>query len=172
MENFLDKYKQDGKQITTGDFIYYVFSDSRQTLTELVKAGYLLHGSSREIIGKLKPHRAHDEVKQFGNQKGIYLSLDPIQAMFTALTGGVKGIKARKNSIRSRINDKGQIKYLETYFAVSNPENIRDRGYVYVFSKSVVDASESNEYISRKPIQPELVIQVEKEDFPYKIEKI
>jgi hypothetical protein len=141
-------------------------------LNNLVNHRYLLHGTSREIEGKLVPHQAYDEVKKFGNQKAIYLTSNPLTAIFTALTGGVEDIDARRNSIRSTKGKDGNYEYIETYFAVSDPAKVRKKGYVYIFNEDVAEENENNEYISRKPIKPIMIIQVQRKDFPYKIEKI
>jgi len=160
------------KKFKNGSFVFYTFPHPQKFFNNLVNYGYLLHGTSREIRGELIPHQAYDEAKKFGNQKAIYLTSDPLTAIFTALTGGVQDIGARRNSIKSRRGKDGNYEYIETYFAVSNPAKIREKGYVYIFNKDVAEASDNNEYISRKPIKPIMIIQVEGKDFPYKIEMI
>lgn len=159
-------------KVKNGDFVFYKFLHPHELLKNLVNNGYILHGTSREIEGKLVPHQAYDEAKKFGNQKAIYLTSDPLTAIFTALTGGVEEIDARRNSIKSKRGKDGNYEYMETYFAVSNPSKVREKGYIYIFNKDVAEENESNEFISKKPIKPIMIIQVERKDFPYEIEKI
>ncbi len=172
VSNILDYTKQVPEKVKSGDFVYYIFPNPQKFLSNLVNQGYLLHGTSRKIEEELIPQQEYDEAKKFGNQKAIYLTSDPLVAIFTALTGGVNEIDARRNSIRSKRGEDGNYEYIETYFAVSDPVKVSEKGYVYIFNNNVTDANENNEYISRKPIKPLMIIQVERKDFPYKIEKI
>lgn len=164
--------KHDGRIVKKRKFVFYTIEQPQKFLNWLISEGFLLHGSSREIIGALVPQQANDLAKEFGNKKAIYLTQDPLVAIFCALTGGVKGIKIRRNSIRSRLNQLGNIEYIDTNFAVSDTEKIQKIGYVYVFTKEVIDEQENNEFISKKPIKPQLVIQIKRKDFPYPIRQI
>ena len=169
---YLRDIKNRGTKGNHGKFHFITLTNPKETLISLVNHGYVLHGSSRKIEGALLPRQAYDSSKKFGNQVAVYLTKDPLLAMFTALCGGVEGITARRNSIRSTMDDKGRMNYTKTYFAVDNPELIKDKGYVYVFPVDVVDENQSNESIAKTPINPQLIIQIDKEDFPEKIQKI
>jgi hypothetical protein len=170
--NLLNEIKDKGKKVTENKFVYYIFEDPRQILNTLVFNKYLLHGSSKKIVGQLIPHQANDLAKEFGNQKAIYMTSDPIGAMYAALTGGVEGIGksiCRKNTSK---DNEGKIVYKNTYFAVSNPNKIKDKGYVYIFLKSDADENEHYEFIAKKAIEPKLIIEIKREDFPFNIVKL
>ena len=172
LKKFLKNIRDKGKKIVKGEFIYYKFENPEEILNTLVFNNFLLHGSSRKIVGKLIPHLANDQSKEFGNQNAIYLTSVPLSAMFSSLTGGVKDIGKTINQKKTSKGVDKKIKYKNTYFAVSCINKIRDKGYVYVFPRSVADSNEHNEFIAKKPIKPELIIEIERKDFPFTIEKI
>jgi hypothetical protein len=163
--------KRNGSYNSKKDFNYVQLRDPESFLNFCVKNRFVLHGSAREIVGELHPHKANDESKEFGNQDAIYLTKAPIISMFTALTGGVE-VGIRRNSVNSEIDEEGNYHYPKTFFGVLYPEKIQSSGYVYVFSEEVVDDSEGSEYISRKSIKPVLVVKVKREDFRFPIEKL
>jgi hypothetical protein len=153
------------------EFTFFIVQEPEEFLDFCVMNKYLLHGSSSKIEGKLEPRRANDLSKEFGNQKGVYLTETPIVAMFVALTRSVES-NIRQNSITSHRDDSGNLSYSKAYFAVSNPEAIQVHGFVYIFPKSVADDVEGSEFISKKAIKPEVIIRVKIDDFPYPIEII
>lgn len=169
IQEFLDQSK--AWYTESPEFSYYELDHPERFLNFCVKHGYVLHGSTRTIKGKLNPHQSNDLSKEFGNQKGVYLTDIPIVAMFASLTGGAN-IGVSRSSVQSKYDQAGTIQYPEHYFAVAKPENIQASGFVYIFPRKVVDDSEGSEYIAKKSIQPEVVIKIQRKDFRFNIEKI
>lgn len=163
--------KRGFKKLNDEGFVYFQLEKPESFLNFCIKEGYLLHGSTRAIRGKLVPHKANDLAKEFGNQEGIYLTDAPIVAMFSAITGGVN-IKATKHQVSSERDSEGNINYPKAHFAVARPHMIQDEGFVYVFSGKVVDASEGSEYISKRAIMPIVVIKISRGDFRFSIDKM
>lgn len=163
--------KRNGNFQNKEDFNYVTLANPEEFLNYLAKSGYVFHGSTREIVGKLIPKQANDLSKEFGNREAIYLTSTPIIAMFTALTGGVN-VGVRRNSVISKIDEDGNYHYPTVYFGVLKTKKIKSTGYVYIFPEDVIDESEEGEYISLRPIRPELIVKIEREDFRFPIEKL
>ena len=134
---------------------------------------YVFHGSSRVIEGNLEPREAIDDIKASGNRKAVYMTINPILAMFTALAGG-KDVGTRRNKVFLEITDQGVVRYPKPpEFAVGKPEEIANEGYVYIFDKvSQVDEETNGECLSYKPIKPLAIIRIKRVDFQFPIEKI
>jgi len=143
-----------------------------ESLEELVIRGFCFHGSSRLIEDKLTPHLAVDDIKESGNRKAVYLTINPLLAMFTALCGGVD-VGKRENKCFMAIED-GEVKYPEIpYFAVEKTENISDIGYIYVVDRKMAGLDEINgEILSYEPIEPMFAIKIKRGEFRYPINKI
>jgi hypothetical protein len=144
-------------------FKYVELKDPEEFITSCVNNGYVLHGTTRKL-DELIPQKANDSAKEFGNAKAVYLTSSPIVAKFAALVGGAD-VGNRRDSKKTKISEKGVFTYSEVFFGVEKPENIKNEGYVYIFPKSVVDDTEGLEHISRKPIKPDLVVQIKREDW-------
>jgi hypothetical protein len=153
------------------NFLFCTTKNPFQYLVDCVNNGYVLHGSSRYITGEFIPQLTTDASKEFGNRKAIYLTSDPIVAMFRAYVGGIE-IRGREDSKSTEITDEGEFIYSNTYFAVGEPEKVREKGYVYIFLKDIVDESYNLEHVSYKKASPILALEVSREDFPYEIEKL
>ncbi len=165
---FLEERLENGSS-----FEYAVLENPNEFLTYLVNNNYVLHGTTKQLE-ELKPSQANDASKEFGNENAVYLTSNPIVAEFCALVGGAN-IGKRRDSKKTQIDEQGVFHYSNTFFGVENPEQIQEKGYIYVFPDSVVDDTEGFEHIAKKKIKPSLVVQMNRSDWDeekYPIEKI
>lgn len=138
-------------------------------LEDLAVRGYCFHGSSKLVDGKLTPQQEKDEVKESGNRKAVYMTVNPLLAMFTALCEGVE-VGKRKNKCFVTIED-GEVKYPEKpFFAVEKIENISGVGYIYVVDRKTPGLEEiSGEILSYEPVEPLFAIKIKREEFKHPI---
>jgi len=160
------------ENIKSGNSSFYQIDNPQPFLEWLVLNNYSLHGSARKIEGKLIPKEAIDLIKESGNRKAVYMTINPLLAMFTALTGGAK-VGERRSQCFLEINN-NQLSYpRKPDFAVALPEAIANEGYIYVFDrKTQVDEEIAGELLSYKAILPLLVIRINKSQFNYPINKL
>jgi hypothetical protein len=147
-------------------FEYAVLDNPDEFLSFCVNEGYVLHGTTRKL-DELIPQKANDSSKEFGNASAVYLTSNPIVAKFCALVGGTD-VGRRRDSKRTVRGSDGVFKYEDAFFGVERPENIKENGYIYIFPDSVVDDTEGLEHISKKPIQPSLILQIKRSDWDEK----
>lgn len=166
----IEEYLNKKNLIKEDNFSYYTLDNPEEFLNKCINNGYVLHGSTRKILGYLKPYTSNDSSKEFGNQTGIYLTSIPLVAMFCAFVSGAKSGQ-RQNAIHSK-TENGNIEYLNVYLGVENIENVKDEGYVYIFKDSVIDESYGKEHISKKEILPKYVLKIYRKDLRYTINKI
>jgi|GEM_PF-1963744 len=159
------------KQIKDGDFIFHSSKSTEKLLNKIVSDGYLLHGSSRKICGELLPSQARDLIKESGNRKAIYITKVPAVAMFCALTGGNDRIRHRKNISHMKMK-RELIEYSDMFFGVDRPENVMDKGYVYVIGINQINEEVGGEFLSYNPVVPMAVIEIDRNDFVFEINKI
>lgn len=142
------------------------------SLEELTVRNYVFHGSSIKIEDKVVPQKASDEVKESGNRVAVYMTRNPLVALFTALCGGVD-VGKRANECYMEINDDKVTYPGKQYFAVEKPENISEIGYIYVFDGRTPGFEEINgEVLSYEAVEPMFAIKIKKAEFKYSIEKI
>ena len=145
-------------------------------LDYFVAQGFYLHGSTREIIGNLLPHRASDTVKKDGNLEAIYLTRRPKTAQFKAIFGGIAG--ESKDSVQSIEDDQGNTISQSFTFAHQYPDKGAKYGYIYVLSPVGVTQLKNDkgepikEYVSYKPKTPVAIIGFPKEFFTDKVKEI
>lgn len=143
--------------------------DPRAILEWACANGYIFHGSTRRVQGNLEPRKANDAVKESGNREAVYLTINPLLAMFTALTGG-KDVGIRRNKTYLEITDTGEVKYPKSpVFEVKNPDQVADEGFVYIFDQSQADEKTEGEYLAYKPIRPLTAIKIRRSDLKYPI---
>lgn len=142
------------------------FDNPTEILEKLVIEGYCFHGSSRKVDGDIEPQQANDLIKESGNENAVYMTINPLLAEFTGLYGGAEGVIKRENSCHMEIND-GKISYSgESRFAVNDPDKGAKEGYVYVFDRKTSGFEEINgEILSKRKIEPLMVIKIKREDF-------
>lgn len=166
----IEEYLNNKNLIKEDNFSYYTLDNPEKFLNKCVNNGYVLHGSTRKILGYLKPYTSNDLSKEFGNQTGIYLTSIPLVAMFCAFVSGTNSGQ-RRSSIETRIENEN-IEYLNVYLGVENIQEVKDEGYVYIFKDSVIDESYGKEHISKKDILPEYILKIYRKDLRYTIEEI
>lgn len=133
---------------------------------------FAFHGSTRNIIGPLFPHQANDSIKESGNRKAIYMTTNPLVAMFSALTGG-KNLGSRRFSAQMETKNNKVIYPKQPIFKVEKLEKMPDHGYVYIFDRNTqVDEETAGECLVYKPVLPVAKLKINKNDLKIPIGKI
>lgn len=171
IEKILAKHSVEQKRGKDG-FEYVECSEPLKLIEDLARSGdWLMHGTTRRIVGDLEPRQARDDIKESGNRKAVYLTRNPVLVMFTALTGGTSG--ERKNKIGWEIdNQTGEFRYPVVELGVADMNQVKDEGYVYVGRNGLNIAYENGEYVSPDPVKPELLIKIKKDQFKFEVKKL
>lgn len=138
----------------------------------------MFHGSKRPSLSLLGVNRESSDLGEFGNQRAVYGSSDPIWAMYFAVLnratptfrGTHNGCLVVKSPVRS---------YPPRYFFAVNEEAVNESlwsaGWMYILPKMGFESDQmvggvidTAHWISRDPVKPLAVLQVDPGDFPFK----
>jgi hypothetical protein len=170
MDNFVD---EGGVCEKWSEYCCWKFPNPLDVLEKLVVSGYCFHGSSRKIDGYVEPQQGCDFVKQSGNEMAVYMTINPLVALFTAIFGGVSEISERRHRCFLKI-DKEVVSYPgKPYFAVNDPSMGVDEGYVYVFDRKNEGFEKINgEILSKNKVKPLFVVKIKMDDFEYEVDRL
>lgn len=144
----------------------------RRALKRLEETGeYLFHGSDQRLES-LEPRQGHQLNKETGEKIP-----DGEPAVFAATLAEPAIFKAM---IRNKIDgewsgwdiQQGESKYSATQTALDRAKDDNVRGFVYVFRRSDFQPYRGMEYVSRKEVNPFLVVEVGGIDLPEKIDTV
>ena len=156
-----------GKETEKENGFKFLEDEDPQSFLETITKGgnYLFSGSSRMIGGTLNPDSS------VSKKSVVYMSRNPVSAMFNELVGGADNKLSREYTITMQIDDGiGEITYPVAKFSVGNPDSIASEGYVYIFKNSLKYIRNDNgEYLSSEQIVPDLVLRFGREKFHFEI---
>ncbi|MFH1727929.1 MAG: DUF364 domain-containing protein [Pseudomonadota bacterium] len=140
-------------------------------LKKISNKGFIFHGSTRLIGGKLKPKISNDLEKESGNRKAVYMTSTPQVAHFCSfISGKAVGLSVHKTS---RSFDLHKNKEFEnSIFSVEYLNKLAISGFIYIFHVTQADEYCNGEYLSYKPIEPLATIKTSLKDFNHKIREI
>ena len=165
VDNMISKYNGLKKTEVDG-FVFVEVNNPLGFLEEIAKGGdYLFSGSSRRVNGELDPSSSVSKLP------AIYMTRNPVLAMFHGFVGGMDNKIFRENTITMQIDDDtGEITYPVAEFSVGNPEAIAEEGYIYIIKNSLkYTRNENGEYLSSDSVKPDLVLKFKKSNFPFEI---
>lgn len=138
----------------------------------------MFHGSRRPSLPLLGVNRESSDLGEFGNQRAVYASSDPIWAMYFAVLnranpnfrGTHNGCLVVKSSRRS---------YTPRYFFAVNEEAVTESlwspGWMYILLKKGFESDQlvggvidTAHWISREAVKPLAILPVDPNDFPFR----
>jgi hypothetical protein len=134
----------------------------------------LFHGSQREDLSELGPGRESSDSTEFGNQRAVFASDDPIWAMWFALLIRGPGFRSTRNGVWSV---RGSRNHRQYFFSVDSDQPDADvlaHGWMYVLPRDGFTAEapfagllQSGQWVNPNPVRPLARIAVTPADFPF-----
>lgn len=163
--DLVDKYG--GREFVEPDgFVFVEVNDPQDFLEAIAEGGdYLFSGSSKRTVGQLDPASSVSALS------AIYMTRNPVLAMFHGLVGGMDNKLSRENRITMEIDDyTGKISYPVAEFSVGNQDAISNEGFVYIIKNGLkYTRNDNGEYLSSDPVKPDLVLKFKRDAFPFEI---
>jgi hypothetical protein len=134
----------------------------------------LFHGSQRDSITELKPDRESGDSTEFGNQRAVFATGDPVWAMWFALLVRGPELRSTRNGVWSIRRERRHRQY---FFSVDSErpsaEQLTD-GWLYVLPRDGFTAEpavggllQSGQWVNHNPVKPSARIAVTPHDFPF-----
>ena len=135
----------------------------------------VFHGSPRDDLSELSTERQSRDATAWGNQQAVYVSTDPVWAIYFACLRRNEGWTGTKNG---SMGQAGGPLYPRRYFFLHNrgsasPDRLGP-GSLYLLSPSsfvadepLADAIDTAHLVSHEPVKPLARLDVTPDDFPF-----
>ncbi|MEX0749035.1 MAG: hypothetical protein WD467_01920 [Candidatus Saccharimonadales bacterium] len=158
------------------DWTALSYAEVRESLTELVGKGYLLHGSnpgSEQLHRTLTPYQGHDVRRESGQRYGVYATDNSVAVIPYALMNRKalrqRGFDSFVTSFGvSQVSDKPAAPYIGVDskavfdYIVEHPEEIFTAGYIYVLDAEpfVPAADAPDELVAEGEQIPRMIVRI------------
>lgn len=134
----------------------------------------LFHGSQRRNLTQLRPDRESTDRTEFGNQRAVFASDDPVWAMWFALLRRGPGFRSTRNGVWSI---RGNREHRAYFFSVDSDQpdhELLTDGWLYVLPQQGFTAHpplarllQPGEWVNPQPVEPLARLAVTPADFPF-----